>query len=167
MARKIYSITDPRTGKVFYVGATSRSINCRLKSHIGLKPKNRKNNSIINRRTEYINEIIKSGYYPVVNLLEECSFDMVDQRESYFYNKFKGEGCELLQNSSRFNYSKIVSMVESKQMYAFINADVVMEVSESAKVENRSISGMVETLLMEALIARSNKKIRERKEKIK
>jgi hypothetical protein len=58
-------------------------------------------------------------------------------------------------------------MAESKQISATINMDVVNDVSDLSEKENRSFSQMVETLLMEALVVRSNKKIRSRKEKIK
>lgn len=58
-------------------------------------------------------------------------------------------------------------MAESKQISATINMDVVNDVSGLSEKENRSFSQMVETLLMEALIVRSNKKLRSRKEKIK
>ena len=58
-------------------------------------------------------------------------------------------------------------MAESKQISATINLDVVNDVSGLADIENRSFSQMVETLLMEALIVRSNKKIRKRNEKVK
>ena len=58
-------------------------------------------------------------------------------------------------------------MAESKQISATINMDVANDVSGLADKENRSFSQMVETLLMEALVWRSNKKIRTGKEKIK
>lgn len=58
-------------------------------------------------------------------------------------------------------------MAESKQISATINLDVANDVAGLSETENRSFSQMVETLLMEALVARSNKKMRERKEKIK
>jgi len=58
-------------------------------------------------------------------------------------------------------------MAESKQISATINIDVANDVSRLADKENRSFSQMVETLLMEALVWRSNKKIRAGKEKIK
>lgn len=58
-------------------------------------------------------------------------------------------------------------MAESKQISATINLDVANDVAGLSETENRSFSQMVETLLMEALIARSNKKIRQSKEKIK
>lgn len=58
-------------------------------------------------------------------------------------------------------------MAENKQLYATVVPDVFNDVINLAVSENRSFSNMVETLLMEALIARSNKKIRQSKEKIK
>lgn len=58
-------------------------------------------------------------------------------------------------------------MAESKQISATINMDVVNDVSGLAERDNRSFSQMVETLLMEALVARSNKKIHDRKQRIK
>lgn len=54
-------------------------------------------------------------------------------------------------------------MAENKQLYATVDGNLVNEITELADKENRSLSNMVETLLMEALVQRTNKKIRERK----
>lgn len=58
-------------------------------------------------------------------------------------------------------------MAENKQLYATVDGDVVNEITKMSEEENRSLSNMVETLLMEALVARTGKKIRERKERSK
>lgn len=58
-------------------------------------------------------------------------------------------------------------MAESKQISATINMDVANDVSCLADKENRSFSQMTETLLMEALVARSNKKIRKARKRMK
>jgi len=58
-------------------------------------------------------------------------------------------------------------MAETKQISATINTDVANDVTQLAKDDKRSFSQMVEMLLMEALVARSNSKIRQNKEKIR
>jgi hypothetical protein len=58
-------------------------------------------------------------------------------------------------------------MAESKQVSATLNIDVVNDVSNLAEGENRSFSQMIETLLMEALVARTIKKNRARKDKVR
>lgn len=55
----------------------------------------------------------------------------------------------------------------TKQISATIDIRVSKDVIELAVSEKRSFSQMVEMLLMEALVQRSNKKIRQSKERIK
>lgn len=58
-------------------------------------------------------------------------------------------------------------MAETKQISATIDENVASEIVTLAAGERRSFSQMVEMLLMEALVQRSNNKIRRDKEKIK
>jgi hypothetical protein len=58
-------------------------------------------------------------------------------------------------------------MAESKQISATLNIDVVNDVFTMSANENRSFSQMVETLLMEALVARTIKGIKAKKDRIK
>jgi len=58
-------------------------------------------------------------------------------------------------------------MPESKQISATLVIDVVNDVNDLAEKENRSFSQMVETLLMEALVQRTFKKVKARKDRVK
>lgn len=67
-----------------------------------------------------------------------------------------------------FTLPKITLMADTKQISATINLELADEVQALAISEKRSFSQLVEMLLMEALVVRSNTKIREsKKEKIK
>ena len=54
-------------------------------------------------------------------------------------------------------------MSDKKQISASIETELAEEVQQLAKAEDRSFSKITEILLMEALVARSNKKIRDAK----
>lgn len=75
----IYTLIDPFSNEVFYVG---RSINPenRFVQHL----KYSKNLNLKDR----IDSIISSGSKPVMNIVEVCKKDVACEREFYWINKF-------------------------------------------------------------------------------
>lgn len=61
---KIYGLVDPRTGKVRYVGYTSKSLKKRLEQHIGDKSRTHKVN--------WIESLQKVGLVPRIVILEKA-----------------------------------------------------------------------------------------------
>jgi len=75
----IYTLIDPFSNEVFYVG---RSINPENRFIQHLKyPKN------INLKNR-IDSIIKKGSKPVMNIVQVCKKDVAIERELYWINKF-------------------------------------------------------------------------------
>ena len=99
---KIYSLNDPRNGHPFYVGATKKLLRIRLSEHITTPCG--KTGSLRDKKT-LIDEIIKSGSKPTINLLRECTLDEVNKWERKYAFAYQNAGFEMLQQD-RFNYKK-------------------------------------------------------------
>lgn len=79
----IYSLTDPDTNEVRYVGKTTH-IKRRYYEHTknisGIKSNSHKCN--------WIKKLIKENKYPIINIIEECNDDNWEQRERYWISQF-------------------------------------------------------------------------------
>lgn len=89
----IYALIDPRDGRVFYVGQTSQGIDVRLQQHVS---ESRRVNENSNRKTRLINELIVSGLTPNIALLETTTPQESVDREAFWVDELKRNGCELL-----------------------------------------------------------------------
>lgn len=67
MVYKIYSLSDPDTKKVRYIGYTSKSLAVRLKAHI-----NDCNKKITSHKANWIRCIINKNKTPIIELICEC-----------------------------------------------------------------------------------------------
>lgn len=86
----IYTLEDPDTNEIRYVGKTIKSLNNRLTGHIySCKKEN-------NHRTNWIKSIIKRGKKPIIKMIDSCSWDKSQELESYWISKFKNEGLNLV-----------------------------------------------------------------------
>ncbi len=87
----IYVLRDPRNNQIRYVGKTIQKINDRLTSHIrGAK---RENNSHKNR---WILQIIRDGYIPIIEKIEDVNENNWQEREKYWIVKYHEDGCKLV-----------------------------------------------------------------------
>lgn len=95
---KIYTLRNPFTKEIFYVGQTMQALNTRLSGHIGETGANRE-------KIAYIKEIVNRGQKPIIEAIEvvatTCYIDrvMVNQRELYWIKYYKDLGCNLLNKS--------------------------------------------------------------------
>lgn len=81
----IYSLNDPVSNEVRYIGYTSKTLNSRLKSHLGDKE--------INHRTNWIKSI--KPMIPVIREIEDCTNLNWQDREKYWIKLAKQVGCSL------------------------------------------------------------------------
>lgn len=95
---KIYVLKHPVTLEIRYVGKTVRSLSRRLGNHIANAKGNRHNRHLSN----WILSILKSGKRPIIELIEECDYNVWKEREKYWISQFPnlinltigGDGCE-------------------------------------------------------------------------
>lgn len=81
---KIYCLLDPTTYVIRYVGATSKSLEERLKGHMKKSP--------ISHKTNWIKSL---NVKPIIELLQEIPEDYWQQAEIYWIAYFKSIGCNL------------------------------------------------------------------------
>lgn len=106
---KIYTLTNPITSKVFYVGKTVKSLDYRLKQHINDKEANASKIAIIK-------EIKSKNLMPIISLIENhlCENEKQEldalHREGYWIKFYVTHGHDLcsLETSPRLlsNYQK-------------------------------------------------------------
>lgn len=81
---KIYLLKDPDTNKIKYVGKTVQKLKYRLSGHISASKR---------RRTSYVNcwiySLIKNNKKPIIELIEEVSQDIWEEREKFWISYYK------------------------------------------------------------------------------
>jgi len=86
----IYSLSDPVSGVVKYIGQTSKTLNERMKTH--LKDAKYKNN---NKRIAWIKSIVKKGNVPKIDIIDEVLEEEWVFWEMYWIEQFKNWGFDL------------------------------------------------------------------------
>lgn len=85
----IYTLSDPITGEIRYVGKTVSMLNERLSSHIY----NTKRNNT--RNTAWIKSLLKNGNKPVIELIETISDENWQFWEQHYISLFRSYGFNL------------------------------------------------------------------------
>lgn len=91
-ACKIYTLHDPDTLAVRYVGFTTKTLEKRLARHVKLAKFPKSGNS---HRISWIRSIIALGKRPVILLVETVSPENWQERERFWISHFRGIGCDL------------------------------------------------------------------------
>lgn len=128
MKHNIYALVDPRNESVFYIGSTILPLRIRLSAHVSFNPCTSGTDNHSNKRKALINDIIKCGKYPGINVLHECDTDEVDDIEEKYYYKYKAKGYTLHQSPSFFTSSRRILGASNdanslKFLYRFINQE--------------------------------------------
>lgn len=76
--RKIYGLTDPRTGEVRYVGQTKNELRKRLRAHIGEAVAHK---PVCVHKNNWIRSLLSLGLEPQIVLLEEVQEEQVNEAE--------------------------------------------------------------------------------------
>lgn len=83
----IYTLTDPYTNKVFYVGKTKNPLRYRLRCHYKAKGES--------KVVKYIAKLKRKGGRPIIEEVENCAKDKQSETEGFWINQFKCWGFEL------------------------------------------------------------------------
>lgn len=86
---KIYSLIDPVTGQVRYIGKTSIKLEYRLQKHIKFAEKSKLHVS------NWINKLLKDNLKPIIELVDEVNNDEWQYWEQFYINLFKVWGFDL------------------------------------------------------------------------
>ena len=88
---KIYTLTDPNSNLVRYVGRTTEKLYNRLSKHINEREKAK------NHRCHWINKLYKMGLKPIIELIDECdTHNECIFLEKYWISQFKNWGFNLV-----------------------------------------------------------------------
>jgi group I intron endonuclease len=106
----IYSLIDPETNEIRYIGLTFNDLKQRLKSHCSEKSNSHKSN--------WIQSLKQKGLKPIIESIEDniLSYDEVCKREIFYIDKYKSEGHRLTNMSSGGNKNKKMSEETRKRM---------------------------------------------------
>lgn len=90
----IYTLTDPRTGLIRYVGQTSVSLGERLQQHLydARKPRNHK--------TFWLRQVVDSGTIPQIEELDRVSINDLATAESYWIQQMNAWGMPLTNSTA-------------------------------------------------------------------
>lgn len=83
----IYTLTDPNSLQVRYVGKTTRSLNRRWHEHLRSKNKS--------HTVSWIKSLLNKDQRPIIELLDESSQEMWQIDEKYWISQFKSWGFNL------------------------------------------------------------------------
>jgi hypothetical protein len=86
----IYTLEDPDTNEIRYVGKTVKCLKHRLTNHIYSIKKEK------NHRTNWIKSIIKKGKKPIIKMIDSCSWEKSQDLETYWITKLKNKGANLV-----------------------------------------------------------------------
>lgn len=78
---KIYMLIDPFTKEVRYVGQTIKTLKYRLNEHV--QDSKRYNYHSAN----WVKSLLKRGKIPIIELIEECPLENLDEREIYYISE--------------------------------------------------------------------------------
>lgn len=104
---KIYTLSDPITNEIRYIGQTKHSLEERLKGHIKSKGKV--------WRVYWINSLKKRGLIPKIELLEEVEKEMGSQTEVFWISMFRCWGFKLINLTDGGGTSTTKNIIRSKE----------------------------------------------------
>jgi hypothetical protein len=88
----IYTLKHPITNDIRYIGQTN-DLTRRFNKHI--------TNSRAKRDTRHISHWIRSlDALPIINIIETCDYSVRNEREQYWINYYKEQGCDLCNASN-------------------------------------------------------------------
>lgn len=86
---QIYSLNCPITDEIKYIGQTYTSLKKRLNKHISDS-----RNPVVKVQC-WIKSLTNKGLLPVMRLVEVCSKDNIDERETFYIAKYRSIGFDL------------------------------------------------------------------------
>lgn len=125
----IYTLSDPRTGTVMYVGKTIVSLKERLRCHLKDKygcP-----------RMDWIKTLAYFKLVPIIEFIEECPEEDLDWMENYWILQFRTWGFDLLNRTTGGEGGRLSEETKRKigEKLARINTQQILELIELYKAK--------------------------------
>ena len=106
--RFIYTLSHPITKEIRYIGQT-KNLENRLNVHIN---DSKIKTSYVNK---WINSLVKTGLKPVMEILEECNNEDIDDNEILYIALFKSGGFRLTNSESGGCTNKTISIESGRR----------------------------------------------------
>lgn len=87
----IYILIDPQTNEIRYVGKTKHPLAQRLSEHCSHAMTSKKRN----KRLNWIRSVLRKGYVPIMELVQEVPESIWGQAEKYWVAYYGAIGCDL------------------------------------------------------------------------
>lgn len=118
---KVYTLTDPRNGKIRYCGYTKRPLIKRLWGHTSTANSHEKNNTngnvLLHR---WVNKLKKLGLKPIIELLEDYdSMNDAYEGEKYWIYQLRSWGFDLLNVKEGGRYCKHYKEKRTEEEYNY------------------------------------------------
>lgn len=104
---RIYTLADPITNEIRYIGLTKKTLEERLKGHLKCKDKT--------HRTFWINSIKNKGLKPKIELLDEVENELGPVSEIFWISMFKTWGFKLVNLTDGGETSTTKNIIRSKE----------------------------------------------------
>lgn len=103
----IYTLSDPRTGEVRYVGKTTQSLRCRLSSHLCRKRNTTQSHK--NKNESWIESLRRLGLTPKIELLSQVPQEQWEAEEKFYISYLRYIGVRLNNHSEGGDKSNLGS----------------------------------------------------------
>lgn len=105
---KVYTLTDPTTNEVRYVGVTTQKLNQRLSQHI-----NAAKNNECRHVCKWIRTLINKDLRPIIEQIDDVSDSEWESMEKYYIKAYRSIGCRLT-NISEGGAGVVTATIRSK-----------------------------------------------------
>lgn len=144
MKVRIYTLTDPRTNIVMYVGRTILRLCNRLSSHVHCAKHNK------TPRDLWFKELLDLGLKPIITCIEEVSHDIWEEKEKYwiaYYKKINPNLCNLaiggggpLGCKPQRDVILSMSKIHSKPVYQLTYDYEIVKLHDSCKQASKEVN---------------------------
>lgn len=113
MIHKIYSLKDPLTGEIKYVGRTNGDLVDRLVEHIGeVSTRTTSGTKSVGSKKKWIRDLVTKNLIPIIELLDEvATHEECIAREYYWQAELKMQGCQLFGNTLKIGAEDLRSLI--------------------------------------------------------
>lgn len=91
---KVYTLSDPRTGTIRYVGRTVQTLQQRLANHIGEARKGK-----LHPRAVWIRSVLDSGFLPTIAVVDSVPNENARNAEREWTKRLLDQGCDLVNSN--------------------------------------------------------------------
>jgi hypothetical protein len=115
---KIYTLSHPITGSVFYVGRTTMSLGARLSCHTTCKAQSF-------HMTHFLSNLkAQTGRNPIIDVVEECGHSDRKKYEEYWIQQFSAWGFELQNKRHCVNKNYVAPTERPKWFVSLTNEEL-------------------------------------------